>query len=107
MAFRGEKEINQANCEKLKEALAWLQDFVTPTGYAAGTGSPTVADLACFSSYTTIAATGTNYVNVSEFKGLTDWAEKIKASLPDYEKANGSGVEEFREMFKQRTGLQS
>lgn len=61
------KEIPDSSFSKLREALSWANDMVRPTGFAAGTEGPTVADIAFLSTYSTIKAVGKT--DISEYKG--------------------------------------
>ena len=37
--------------KKFKEVMGWVEDFLKPTGYAAGTDSMTVADIAWVATF--------------------------------------------------------
>ena len=37
--------------EKFKEVMGWVNDFIKPTGYVAGTNHLTVADIAFLATY--------------------------------------------------------
>ena len=106
--------------KKFKEVMGWVEDFLKPTGYAAGTDSMTVADIAwvatfryeCDSNvlyvtlinglklylYSTVFAT--EHFDMSVYPTTNAWFEKIKGEIPNYEKACGDGAAVFREWFK-------
>jgi len=61
--------------EKAKEVLGWLNDFIKPTGYVAGTDHLTVADLALMASFSTMAAT--ENFDLTDYPETTAWFEKV------------------------------
>ncbi len=72
--------------------------FLRPTGYVAGTDHVTLADLAFFVGHTTLEAT--RMIDLSPYTELPAWAERVKAAIPNYEKANGEGIKKFGEFCK-------
>ena len=87
---------------RLEEVLGWVRDFLVPTGYVAGTAKPTIADYAFLSIYTTVQQTGDFFVDLGRWPEIAAWAEKIKKTVPNYEKANGEGVEVYRKFWESR-----
>ncbi len=75
-----------------------LSFLIRPTGYAAGTKHMTLADLAFMSSYTTLAAL--NLIDLSPYKALPAWLERVKREVPNHDKANGEGVAAFVALIK-------
>ncbi len=66
----------------------------------AGTSDPTIADLALAATFSSIQST--DLVPTSQYAELSAWLEKVKAAVPNYEKANGEGVAMFGEFFKKK-----
>jgi glutathione S-transferase len=83
---------------KALEVLGWVNDFIKPTGYVAGTDHLTIADIAFLSTYSTIVATGA--IDVTPYTAINEWFEKVKNEVPNYEKANGVGAEAFGQWYK-------
>ena len=75
------------------------------TDFIAGTESVSVADLALFATYTTIATTKDTLVDLNEWPMIKKWAETVKNVIPNYAKANGEGEIAFQNMIRQRTFL--
>ncbi len=88
-----QSKAEEKDYEKLNEALGWINDFVRPTGYVAGTGHPTVADVSLVPTITNISRL--QIVDLSVYADLTAWLERMKAAIPNYEKTNGVGLEEY------------
>lgn len=85
--------------DRLREVLGWVNDYVKETGYVAGTKQLTIADLAILASYSTMRACG-DIVDFSAYPALNEWFEKVKAEVPNYEKANGEGATGFGQWFQ-------
>ena len=86
--------------ERAKEVLGWLNDFIKPTGYVAGTDHLTVADLALLASFSTMAAT--ENFDMTDYPETTAWFEKVKGEVPNYETACGEGAAAFGAFFKSK-----
>lgn len=86
--------------ERFKEVMGWVNDFIKPTGYVAGTDCLTVADLAFLATYATIEATG-NF-DLTPYDAVNAWYEKVKAEVPNYAKCNGDGAAAFGGWFKSK-----
>ena len=67
--------------------------------FASGTDHLTLADLAYLATTSTLVATGMIADLPPE---LDQWYNKCKSLIPDYEKANGLGAEEFGQGFKNK-----
>jgi len=74
--------------------LTWTNDFVKDSGYIAGTENMTVADIVFVATFSTILACE-GLVDLTAYKELNSWFEKVKQGLPKYEEANGKGCEVF------------
>ena len=73
--------------------MGWVNDFIKPTGYVAGTDHLTVADLCFVATYATIEACGK--FDLAPYAETNAWFEKMKTEIPNYEKANGEGATAF------------
>ncbi|CAH2040852.1 unnamed protein product, partial [Iphiclides podalirius] len=81
---------------KLNEALEFLNTFVEGGEFAAGPGL-TLADLSLVATVSTIDAAG---VSLQEYPNIVRWFEKVKLTVPNYEEANGKGIQQFKTMIK-------
>jgi len=86
--------------EKFVEVMGWVNDFIKPTGYVAGTDHLTVADLCFVATYATIEACGK--FDLTPYAETNAWFEKMKTEIPNYEKANGEGAAAFGGWFKSK-----
>lgn len=83
--------------------MGWLEDFLKPTGFVAGTNSMTVADLCMLATYSSMEQTKNVYVNLDDYPESKKWAENMKKLVPDYEKACGQGAADFGALFDSKT----
>ncbi len=67
----------------------------------AGTSYLTVADLALAVSYSCVKEAAL-VDDLSQFKDLESWFERVKAAVPNYEKANGEGVKGFAGFYREK-----
>ena len=102
--FGGQKTPDESKKPRLKEVLGWLEEYVKPTGFIAGTHHATVADFVCMVSFSTIEVTKKLFVDLDEFPVAKEWAGKIKKLVPHYEKANN--VQAYLDFFKLKSGLE-
>jgi len=86
--------------EKFTEVMGWVNDFIKPTGYVAGTDHLTVADLCFLATYATIVAS--ENFDLTPYAETNAWFEKLKKEVPNYEKANGEGAAAFGGWFKSK-----
>ena len=49
--FFGGPTPGQDKMDKFKEVMGWVEDFIKPTGYVAGTDHMTVADIAWLATF--------------------------------------------------------
>ena len=84
--------------ERFKEVMGWVNDFIKPTGYAAGTDHLTVADIAFLATFSTIAAT--EHFDLTPYPDVLAWFDKVKKEIPNYEKSCGEGAGMFGGYFK-------
>ena len=101
--FKGNKDIPAPNQDKLKEAMGWIEDYLKPTGFVAGTESMSVADLSLLATYSSMEQCKNVYINLEDFPESKKWAEKMKKLMPDYEKACGAGAKDFGTFFTTKT----
>ena len=71
-----------------------------PTGFVAGTKHVTLADLSLLTTYTTLKASG--MMDLTPYDQLPAWLERVKAAVPNYQKADGEGAEKFGVFYKER-----
>ncbi len=69
-----------------------------PTGFAAKTSSVTVADINLYVTYAAVEACG--HVDLSGFKDLNAWAEKVRAAIPNHDKVVQEGTAAFAQAYK-------
>lgn len=106
--FFGKKEKpTEQETASLREAMAFLEDFLKPTGFAAGTDAMSLADLSLLATYSSIEATKGVYVNLDDYPESKKWAAKMKSLLPNYPKACGEGAGHFGGMLFSRTGWEA
>ncbi|KAK7602938.1 hypothetical protein V9T40_006912 [Parthenolecanium corni] len=85
--------------KKIDEAFEFLNTFLAGNEYVAG-NQLTLADVSILASVTTIQAVD---YDIKKYPNVVRWLENTKASLPDYEEANGKGVEAFRQLYSSLT----
>nr|AWX68886.1 glutathione S-transferase delta 3 [Heortia vitessoides] len=83
--------------QKLEEALQFLDTFLEGQTYAVGPDL-TLADLALVATVSTIDASG---ISVKPYANLDRWFDLVKRTAPNYEEANGKGIEMFKAMVAQ------
>ena len=82
----------------MTEALTWADDALAKSGFITGSANFTVADISLFSSYTTLVASAA--FDVSPFKNLAAWCERMKKLLPCHEKVNTEGAKVMGQWIK-------
>ena len=101
LAFPGYGNLPGDNeLKRFHEVMGWVEDFLKPTGYVAGTKHLTVADLAFLSTYSSIVAL--NYFDLSAYPKTNAWFEKVKGQVPNYERACGEGASEFGKLLEKQ-----
>merc|ERR1712045_1022756 len=95
-----EPDSSPEKMDKFVEVMGWVNDFIKPTGYVAGTHHLTVADLCFVATYATIEACGK--FDLAPYAETNAWFEKMKTEIPNYEKANGEGATAFGGWFKSK-----
>ena len=90
-------EIPADKMARLHEVLGWLNDYVKEGGFAVGS-TFTLADVVLLASYSTCVAT--EVADLSKYKELNGWFERVKALVPNYEKVNGEGAAMFGGWYK-------
>lgn len=97
MAFKGE-EPDPAKLERLHEALSWLNKYLMDYCFAAG-NKITVADHCLVASVASMEAAG---VELAQYKRLSRWLHRCKASMPAYAEANEEGARAFGGFIKSK-----
>ncbi|RVE51446.1 hypothetical protein evm_003847 [Chilo suppressalis] len=88
--------------KKLGEALGFLDSFLdsSPGQYAAGP-KLTLADLSLVATVSTIDAAG---ISLKPYPNIAKWFELVKNTAPGYQKANGEGIDMFKELIAKLKG---
>jgi len=92
----------QDKLDKLKEVLGWMNDFVANGKFAAGTSQMTLADISLLVTYSFIKASGGAGVDLNTYTNIETWFNKCVKLIPNYEKVNGEGADEFGGYYKAR-----
>ena len=101
--FSGQaKEAPEDKKQNLEKALNILESYVKGDGYIAGTTAPTIADYILLSSVTTVMITGDRLADFSKYPEIAKWTGRVKATIPDYQKANGEGLETLKNFFESK-----
>ena len=79
----------------MHEALRWTADFVSQTGWVAGTDRLTLADISFVSTYSSVRALGNDIVNWSNYSELEAWFDRAVREIPNYEAACGEGASQY------------
>lgn len=79
----------------MHEALRWTADFVSQTGWVAGTDRLTLADISFVSTYSSVRALGNDIVNWSNYPELEAWFDRAVREIPNYEAACGEGASQY------------
>ena len=87
---------------RLYEVLGWTVDFISQTGFAAGTNELTLADIAFMATLSTIISTGIVPDFNDRFPELKAYVRTISKLIPGIETANNEGAYEFGEKAKLR-----
>jgi len=85
--------------QKFKEALTLLDGFIGSNGYVAG-NKLTIADLSIFAGLTFIE-TILDY-DLSEWKNVNNWMNKLKKDLPCHQEVNVKSLEEAKVWLKSK-----
>lgn len=78
--------------KKMDEAMGFLNTFIGDSAYAAG-DKLTIADLALVATVSTYDVAD---YDLTPYPNVKRWFEKVKATAPDYEEANGKNVLAFK-----------
>ena len=103
--FKKSKTVEAANKAKIQESFDWLEQFLAPSGFAAGTGHPTLADFSLLALVSTYQTTKDLYVDWNKVPKVNAWADKVKKAVPNYAKADGEGATVFEKFFQRVTGM--
>ncbi|CAH0399280.1 unnamed protein product [Chilo suppressalis] len=79
---------------KVEDALKLLDQFLEGQKFAAGPAL-TLADLSLVASVSSMEASD---VNFNKYNNIKRWYETVKMSAPNYEEANGKGLQAFKEL---------
>jgi len=87
---KGLKDLDPEKEKKVREALKLLDDSLANQKYVAG-NELSLADLSVLAGMTVVDAF--NY-DISEFKNVTEWNNRLKSELPYYDQVNKEEIEE-------------
>ena len=96
VAFGKTSTIIEDKIEALKECLMWVNQMLS-CGYILG-GTMTVADIDFMSTMSTLEAC--SFMDLSPYKKLLAWSEKMKLQIPNYKENCDKGVQQFGAWFK-------
>lgn len=82
--------------KKGEEAVMYLNNFLEPTGFVAGTQQLSVADYAIFADLTTFEAVSFDF---SPYPRVAKWLALMKETAPGRE-ANEEGIEQLKAILK-------
>ena len=92
---KGLKDLDPEKEKKAIEAVKLLDDSLSNQKYVAG-NELTLADLSVLASMTVLE--GFNY-DISEFKNVTEWNNRLKNELPYYDEINKEPMETIRQFI--------
>lgn len=90
----GGASYDPAKLTKIEEAFKFFDTFLEGQEYAAG-NELTVADLSLVATVSTFDVLG---FDLSPYKNVSRWYQKVKATAPGYEEANGKNVQLFKQL---------
>jgi len=95
--FHG-REVNPEKAEPLREALKFLDGFVSKHKFAAA-DHLTIADIS-------LAATASGYealrYDISAYPNIVSWLGRVKAAIPSYDEVNKEPIEQFYNFVKDK-----
>ena len=92
------RRLRDGEQEQRMEALRWTSDFLSQTGWVAGTDRLSLADIAFVSTYSSVRALGNDVVKWSDFPELEAWFDRAVREIPNYEAACGEGASQYGEI---------
>ncbi|KZC14172.1 Glutathione S-transferase 1-1 [Dufourea novaeangliae] len=96
VAFGQAQDYNPEQYQKLQGAFEVLNNFLEGQDYATGRYL-TIADL---SLAATVSTAEIFNFELENYPNVTKWMEKMKTSAPGYRKANGEGVQIFKNVLE-------
>lgn len=87
--------VDESKIKDLDTAFDFLNTFLKDSKYAAGTETPTIADIALFSTVSSVAATT---YDISKYENVFRWYALCKETCPGKE-ANEEGLKKMLEHF--------
>lgn len=97
--FRESKPVNQEKVEQLKKHFQVLEDRLNSSGSKFITGDDlTIADIALSATY---GFTKTFSIDVSEFKQLSAYFERLASSIPQFKEINDGPMEKMKNYVDQ------
>lgn len=96
VGFGKTSTIEEEKKDLLKEALLWVNQM-TSCGFVLG-GSMSIADIDMMSTMSTLEAC--DFMDLSPYKKLTAWSQKMKKTIPKYQENCQKGADQFGDWFK-------
>ena len=103
--FQGVKEVDPEKAKQLQAKFDLIKQFTAKTGFIAETESISIADIGVYAFVSTLAFTKKLIINFEDYPEVQAWMAKVKAAIPNYDKANGDGLKMFEGFFREKTGL--
>lgn len=95
----GGASYDPAKLTKIEEAFKFFDIFLEGQEYSAG-NQLTLADISLVVTVSTFEVVG---FDLSPYKNVSRWYQKVKATAPGYEEANGKNVLIFKQMVDHLT----
>ena len=96
VCFGKKDTVDDESKAALKEALMWVNQMVVG-GYVVG-NTMTIADVDFLSTMSSLEAC--NFMDLTPYKNLKIWSDKMKKEIPNYGENCGRGAMAFGEWFK-------
>jgi len=96
--FQGAKEQDADKAKAFRDKLELLDGFLAKNKYVAG-DQLTIADLSIVASITFVRVVE---YDLSEFKNLTAWIEKLSKELPNFAEINDEPINAFKAWYKEK-----
>jgi len=88
---------------KMLGIMHFMNKQLGATGYVARTDNLSVADLAAYATVSTIKAL--EVVDISAYDNLETWRRNLMRLIPNYDKANGNGINKTIRFYKDRAKM--
>lgn len=93
--FGGATKIEEDKMQRLLEVLGWVNDFLAPTGYVAGTDHLTLADVGVVASLSVLVESGLLPDLGAKYPNIPKFMERMNNEIPNIENNNNAGAKMF------------